>query len=227
MNASELFQIGVSILRTTLTEAKTIVAQIGDVKTSTVEASNIPFWQHVGFMSRPSKAEKGKQAAEGISLRIGHREIIIASRDPRGMELAATLEDGETCVYAPGETGTGQARTLYKADGSIHHYTRKGNTPGGTGMTVQLDATTGAIRIIASSGAALILDDDGARLLGPGGAAGLTLASSGNATLVGTGQAQVDGGTVMIGSAAVPLVNAALKGPTGLTATPSLKVLIE
>ena len=60
--------------------------------------------------------------------------------------------------------GNGQARALFKADGSIHLYTRKGNTAAGVGMTIQLDAASGAIRMLNDKGYGIIIDADGIKI---------------------------------------------------------------
>lgn len=224
---SDVFQIGVDILRTTVKDAtKRILAQTGTVNgQGQVDADNVEWWQHIGFASRPPKAVPGQKATKAVVIRQGGTDAAIASHDERGLELYGNLADGETCVYAPGEGGNGQARILLKKNGSINLYTRKGNTAGGTGMLVQIDAENGAIRLVNDQGYGLIIDSDGVKLTA--GGAGLTLESGGNVKLIGTGQTQVDGGGICIGSLAVPGVNSALTGVTGLVGKASLKVLIE
>lgn len=224
---SEMFQIGVDVLRTTVEEAtKRILAQTGAVNgEGQTDSDNVEWWQHVGFASRPPKAVPGSEACKAFVVRQGTVDAAIASHDMRGLEMYGNLSDGETCVYAPGEDGQGQARILLKKTGSINLYTRKGNTPDGAGMLVQIDAEAGAIRLVNDQGYGLIIDEDGVKLTA--GSAGLTLESGGNVKLVGTGQTQVDGGGVCIGSLAVPGVNSALTGVTGLVGKASLKVLIE
>jgi hypothetical protein len=222
---ADVFQIGVDILRTTVTTVtKKIVAQTGSVVGKTTDADNVEWWQHVGFTSRPPKPHAGKAAAQAVVIRQGGIDVAISSQDLRGLDLYGELADGETAVYAPGETGTGQARSIYKADGSIHHYTRKGNTSGGAGMTIQMDADAGAIRMTNSDGFAIIIDSDGIVLTA--GAASLTLAASGNITLVGTGQTQVDGAGILLGALGLPGLDNAITGPAGIAGKPSPKVLI-
>ena len=225
MSLGEYIQVGLGVLRTVVSDTRAILAQIGDAASSTVEADNVAWWQHVGFISRPSKAAAGQKSCEVVMVRGHSHDVALASRDLRGLELAGTLLEGETCIYAPGETGDGQARALFKADGSIHLYTRKGNTSAGQGITVQLDAENGAIRMLNDLGHAVLLTSDGITLTT--GAAALKLEAGGNITLVGTGQTQIDGAGILLGSVAVPVANAALKGPTGVSGSASLKVLIE
>lgn len=222
---ADVFQLGVDILRTSLSTAtKKILAQTGSVVGKTTDADGVEWWQSVGFASRPPKPQAGKTAAQAIVIRQGGIDAAICSQDLRGLDLYAELADGETAVYAAGEDGTGQARSLYKKDGSIHHYTRKGNTADGAGMTVQLDADAGAIRMVNPDGFAIIIDSDGIKLTA--GSASLTLSASGNVTLVGTGQTQVDGSGILLGAVGLPGLDNAITGPAGIAGKPSPKVLI-
>lgn len=226
------FLVGTDVLLTKLADNGKILAQIGcvgsgsgDASGASTAADNVEWWQHVGFASRPSKPDPGKAAAQAFVIRQGGNDIAIASQDVRSLAMYGALKDGETCIYAAGADGKAQARSLYKADGSIHHYTRKGNTEGGTGMAIIMDATAGAITIVNDKGFGLIINSDGVMLTA--GSAGLTLKSGGDITLAGTGQTQVDGAGVCLGSLAVPGVNSALTGVTGVAGKASLKVLIE
>jgi hypothetical protein len=223
---ADMFQVGVDILHTTVTSlTKKIVAQTGSVVGKTTDADGVEWWQQVGFASRPAKPAAGSAAAQGIVMRQGGIDACIASQDVRGLTIYGNLADGETCVYAGGSDGNGQARALFKADGSINLYTRKGNTSGGTGMLIQIDASSGAIRLVNDKGYGIVIDGNGVQITS--GSAGLTLTGSGNATLVGTGQTQVDGSSICLGSVAVPVVNSVCVGPTGIAARASLKVVCE
>jgi phage gp45-like len=220
-----LIKIGQAILSTTIEAATNkILVQLGDVRGGT-DSDNAEQIQHVGFVSRPSKAQKGKAAAYAVVVEGGDRDVVIGSIDQRGLELYGSLKEGEAAVYAAGEDGTGQARILLKADGGVHIYSRKGNSPTGTGMTISLDAQNGAIRLVNDKGYGLIIDGDGVKLTT--GDAALSLTGSGDVTLVGKGKTQVDGSGILLGSAAVPGLNSALTGPTGLAGVASAKVLIS
>lgn len=219
-------QVGYDILTTTVNKVtKKILVQLGDVHKQTTDTDNAEWWQQVGFASRPPKPDAGKKAAQAVCIRAGDHDICIASQDLRGLDLYGNLDHGETCLYAPGTTGTGQARVLLKKDGSINLYTRKGNTSGGAGMIIQVDAENGAIRLVNDKGYGIIIDSDGVKITA--GNSALTLTGSGDATLVGKGQTQVDGSGVVIGSLAIPGVNSALTGVTGVAGKASIKVLIE
>lgn len=223
---SGLVHVGLDILTTTVNSAtKRILAQTGDVVKDATDSDGAEWWQHVGFASRPPKPQAGKQAAQAVVLKTSDRDVAIGSVDQRGLALYGNLDHGESCLYAAGEDGEAQARVLLKKDGSINLYTRKGNTSSGAGMVVQIDAMNGAIRLINDKGYGIIIDADGVKITS--GNAALTLTGGGDATLVGKGKTQVDGSGVVIGSLAVPGVNSALTGVTGVAGKASLKVLIE
>jgi len=225
-NIAGIFMVGIDILCTTVSTAtKNILAQIGSVVGETPDADNVEWIQHVGFASRPSKPTAGKAAAQGYGVRQDSIDFILGSKDLRGLTIYGTLADGETCVYAGGDDGSGQARALFKKDGSVTLYTKSGNTDGGTGMMIQLDAAGGGIRLVDSFGNALISSADGWQMTAKGSA--LTLKQSGDFSLVGKGQTQVDGSSICLGSIAVPGINSVCTGVTGIAAKASLKVVCE
>ena len=226
MDLSGLIQVGFDVLTTTVdATTKKITAQLGSVVGKTTDTDGAEWWQHYGFASRPPKPDAGKEAAQAVVIRMGDHDIVIASQDLRGLELYGRLDHGETCIYAAGPDGKAQGRILIKKDGSISLFSKKGNVADGTGMLIQLDAMNNAIRLLNASGHGLIIDDEGVKLTT--GKAGLSLTAGGDAKLIGTGKTQVDGSGVVIGSAAVPGVNSALTGVTGIAGKASLKVLIE
>lgn len=223
---SGIVEVGLDILTTTVNAStKRILAQTGDVVKDATETDGAEWWQHVGFASRPPKPQAGKQAAQAVVLKTSDRDVVIGSVDQRGLALYGNLDHGESCLYAAGTDGEAQARILLKKDGSISLYTRKGNTKTGAGMIMQVDAMNGAIRLINDKGYGLIIDADGVKLTS--GGAGLTLASGGAIKLVGTGQCQLDGGSIVLGSKAVPGVNSVLTGVTGLVGVASTKCFAD
>lgn len=224
-SASQRIQYGLHVLRTTVSEkTKKILVQLGNAIGKTADSDNNEWVQHVGFVSLAPKAEAGKRAAYTVVIRQGNRDIVIGSQDLRGLELAGQMEDGDTCIYAPGPDGKGQARTIYKGNGSIHHYTRVGNSEDGKGITVQLDAEGNAVRILNGAGFGIIVDEDGIVLTAKDSS--LKLGADGTAKLVGKGQAQVDGSSIIIGSQGVPGVNSAIMGPAGLAGVPNPKIIL-
>lgn len=224
---SAIWDRGLDILNS-LRDATTNTMRVflGDAVVGGRESDAAELWQHIGFASRPPKAEKGKPegAPQALLLR-GARDAVIATRDPRGQKLAGELDYGETCVYGPGETGTAQGRMVIKKTGTVALYTRAGNTESGGGMTVLLDPATDSVSIVNSKGYGLVINGDGVTLTA--GDSALTLKSSGDCSLVGKQKTQVDGASIVLGSVALPVVSAVLKGPAGILGTPALKVLVE
>ena len=213
------------VMTTTVTsKLKRILAQIGSNTGRTVDGVNSEWWQHVGFISRPSKPVAGKASARAVAIRKGTIDAIIASEDDRGLELKGNLKEGETCVYAPGEDGKGQARALFKANGGINLYTRVGNKEDGAGMIVQLDAENDAIRITNGKGYGIIIDSNGVAITTGGSKAGLVIGADGKCSMIGTGPCQIDGSRIVLGAIALPGVNNVCTGPAGIAAIPSTKV---
>jgi hypothetical protein len=219
--AGDIFQF-VHVLATSVSDkTKKILSQIGsNVGEGQVDASNVEWLQHVGFASRPASPVKGSEA-HALAVRIGNTEVVLGSSDIRSLGVYGSLSEGETCVYAGGADGLGQARMLLKADGGINLYTREGNAPGGGGMLIQLDASSDTIRIVNSVGNGIVIDADGVSITS--GGAALTLTTAGDAKLVATGMCQMDGASVCLGSIAIPVVNSILVGPTGIVGVASGK----
>lgn len=149
LDLAGFIQVGFDILTTVVNEkTRKVLAQIGSVLAEKTDADNAEWWQHVGFLSRPSKPEAKTKAAQAVVIRAGDHDIIIASQDDRGRQLYGNLKEGETCVYASGVNGLGQARSLWRDDGAITHYTTEGNVAGGRGIYSRigkgLDDETGA-----------------------------------------------------------------------------------
>jgi hypothetical protein len=221
------FQI-VHVLGTELVDkTKKILTKIGSVTgEGQTDSDKVEWWQQVGFASRPAKPNKDKEEAAGaLVLRIGRYEIAFASQDNRTNAIYGALADGETCMFGGGEDGKSQGRVLIKKNGSVNIYTRAGNAEDGDGMLFQMDAENDTIRCVNSKGYGFIIDGDGFKAFAGGSGSCLTLDKSGKCSLVGTGQAQVDGSTVLLGSIAAPVVNAVCVGPAGLVAVASSKVL--
>jgi len=232
------FLIGYDILKTTVSAAtKTILVQLGDVVNQSSIAGQAVLWQHVGFVSRPPKPVAGKNAAQALAVEGTDYNHIIATKDDRGQALAGSLADGETCLYAAGADGAGQARVLLKGDHSCNVFSKSPSTGNntifrldGANETIALQSKYGSFTINASgitltSGkAALILGADG------------TVTINGlNAEVLMTGIAVFSGGVATglgpkpFGPSPLPMnpLSAALVGPTGLTGLPSSNVFIS
>lgn len=213
-----LFQIGIDILKTVLGKANTILAQTGDVVNESAESDNVEWWSHVGFLSRPSKPTAGQAACQGVVIRQGDHDACVASRDRRGQELAGSLSDGETCIYAAGPNGTSQGRILLKGNGSVSIYTAKGNVPGGASCTIQCN--TDSIKMANEHGG-ISIDENGVKLLTSGGS-GIQIGKDGKVAIIGTEMA-VNAGSVSLGANAVLPV---IWGPAGIAGVASTSVKV-
>ena len=189
-------QVGFDILNTTVDKTtKKITCQLGSVVGKTVDTDGAEYWQQVGFASRPPKPDAGKEAAQAVSIKGGDRDTVIATQDLRGLKLYGSLEHGETCIYAAGEDGKGQARILLKKDGSVALYTLQGNDENGQSCTIQL-LPSGEIHLATPFGGISITDGKMTLLSASG--AGVECSASGVSLL---GQTIVANGSVMLGDA--------------------------
>lgn len=137
----KFIRVGVGILRTVLADTGAVIAQIGDAASNQVEADGAAWWQQIGLLSRPSKADAGKQSAEGVVVRLHGHDAVIASRDLRGIDLAGNIREGETCLYGGGADGTAQGRVMIKQNGSIVMFTTSDNTADGEAVYFRVSPT--------------------------------------------------------------------------------------
>lgn len=220
-----LFKVGYDVLASSISpKTKKVLLQIGSVVGQTVDSDAVEQIQHYGFTSRMPRPDPGKTAAQVVVLCTGSRDIAIASQDLRGLELYGSLDYGEVAIYSAGEDGKGQARITLKKNGSVNLYTRKGNVDTGAGMLIQIDAIAGKLTMINDKGYGLVVDQDGVKMTA--GDAGLAINGDGSIKMIGKSKVQIDGSSILLGSKAAPVVNAALVGPTGLAGVASTKVLI-
>lgn len=206
-----------------------ILYNIGNALDSSSAVTNgAEVWQTPGLISIPSeigssKADKTK-VPQAICLTRGDRDIVIAQKDIRTQTLAGSLSPGDTCLYAGGRDATGQPRILLKGtDNSINLYTKKDNDSGGTGLGLFINGNDDSITITNSKGFGIIINEDGIKIFTKNGS--VIIGDAVN--ISSTGQVQLDGTNIVLGSNVVPLVNAPLCGPVYLSSKPSQKVLIE
>lgn len=146
-----LVHVGLDILSTTISAVTNkITAQTGDAIRQSTDASDLEWWQHVGFASRPAKPIAGKSAAQCVVLKTSDRDAAIASQDVRGLAIYGNLKHGETCCYGAGEDGLSQGRAFFKDDGSVTLLTTNDNTP--TGKVVALKLAPDAFTFTAPWG---------------------------------------------------------------------------
>lgn len=200
--------VGLEILTSKVNpKTRKILLQLGDVRNETTDTDNAEQWQEVGFVSRASKPEPGKAAAQTVSVKCGDHDIVISTQDLRGLELAGQLDFGETCVYAPGEDGTAQARILLKKDGSINLFTKKGNATDGTGLGIFIN-TDGSISIVGPDGQALLLGADKSVKLFNGGGS-VQVAADGGVKITSTTKMSISAPSVVLGGSPLgaPVLN--------------------
>lgn len=198
-------------------KTKSVLLNTGDNSNARSDTDNVVSWQQCGYISRPSKPNKGKKSAQAVIVRRGGVDVSICTRDTRGQELAENLEYGETCVYAAGETGTAQARALFRASGSAGFFTRQGNTSAGAGVVAQVKAD-GTI-VLANAFGGLEIGTSSAKLVF--GASSIELTASG----IAFSGALADLATILVklgAGAAAPV----LWGPTGVAGAASTAVTV-
>lgn len=224
-----LIDHGVDILSTSIDKATNrILAFLGDVKAKQGTSDRAKWVQHEGFWSRPPNPVAGKVACQATVIRRSDGDIVIGSTDSRTIGMYANLGPGESCMGGGGPDGKSQGRAFCKGDGSVNMYTRAGNTPDGDGMVCQLDAANNAARMLNGLGYGIIADATGVTITV--GKASITLnGDTGDINIVATGQLQIDGTAIVLGSSLVPPISgvqSALFGATGIAGLPSTKVFI-
>lgn len=198
---------------------KVVKLVLGDAVSGENDADGaVEMWGPPGIISMPAPPTSGAPSCQTIVLKRGDHDIVIALRDTRAAQIYGNLKAGETAVFAT----VGQARGLFKADGSINFYTTVNNQPGGNALAVSITPSTDTISAVNSKGYGFIINDNGVTL--SAGAASLTLNSNGSVSLVGTASTQIDGGNIILGSVAIPVTNSVLVGVTGVAGVPSTKV---
>jgi hypothetical protein len=120
-----------------------VTAQTGDAVAGVAESSNAEVWQQWGFASIPSPPIGGQNGAQALILKRGIVDIIFGGRDARAGQVYGNLKNGEVCVFATGADGKAQARTIYKADGSVTNFTTDSNTAGGNAVFTRISPTDG------------------------------------------------------------------------------------
>jgi len=213
------FQNGIDILGTEVDpETGTVLSQTGDAPNKQTDSDGVKMLFPPGFIARPPAPTPDGKACQALVRRCGDRDVAIGYFDVRAQKLAGNLAPGETCLYAGGTDGKGQARLLLKANGAAALYTAEGNTQGGNSIAIQVN-TDGSISL-SCGGGAITIGNDGIKIVEKGGA-GIML-SGGNITLIGTGIA-LNGGSVSLGANATMPV---LWGPTGIAGAASLSVKV-
>lgn len=194
-----IFDVGADVLGSARNATNgSISVQIGDAVGKEVRCDNASWWQHIGFASRPAKAEDGRSSAQTIAIETGDRDICFASRDIRGQGIYGSLDAGETCVYAGGPNNTGTGRVLFKDNGTVSTVTlltQKGNTQNGNPIVVQL-SSAGQITLANEDKGTIVLDQEGIKMATTGK---VQIGASDAVTLIGSSMA-LNAGSVSLGA---------------------------
>ncbi len=192
-----------------------ISAQTGDSVSQESVAEEAEWFQHVGFASRPARAEPGKSACQVLTVERTGRDVCYASRDIRRAPPYGALGEGETVLFASGPNNQGTGCVELRDDGtdaSVLLYVRQGNVAGGEKVRVEV-TSSGVVNIVAGQ-ASVVVD-----------AAGAVYVHAPSVSLGGAGGAPVvtDAGAL---AAWITTVSTALTGlgipntpPVALTAT--------
>jgi hypothetical protein len=208
-----------------------ILLQTGDVTRSDIAndaQDGAEMWGLPGIVSLPTLPVAKDDAAQGVFLARGDRDIALALRDVRFLEKMGVLKPGEICIFASGEDGNGQGSVFLKQDGSINLMTKENNDPSGTDMGVFVLPNTNTIALQNAKGFGILVNDDGITLTTK--KASIVLKEDGTINITSSdGPVCVDGTTIGLGNPAqlVPTVNNAIIGASGQTGVPSTKVFIQ
>jgi len=156
--------IGHDVLGTTVNPTNgAISAQLGDAVAQETVSDDATWFQHVGFASRPSKAEPGKPSCQVLSMERTDRDVVYSSRDIRGAPNYGAIGEGETVIYAKGPNGNGTSFVALRDDGSAATITLQnkiGNASSGAVVKLEVKST-GAVEI-TTGGATITVDQSGA-----------------------------------------------------------------
>lgn len=192
-----------------------ISAQLGDSVSQETVSDDAEWFQHVGFASRPSRAEPGKSACQVLSTERTDRDVVYASRDLRGTTLYGALGEGETCLYANGPNGGGTGLLKLHDDGTnatIAIGAKQGNASSGSPVKIEV-SSTGTVTISAGS-ATITVDQSGTVTID---ALAVRLGGSGGSSVcVGAEALQAWVAVIGAGVAALGVVNTP---PTTLVST--------
>ena len=223
---SYLFDVGKDVLFAAIDAAtKTILCQLGDSTKQVPDSDQAEIWGPPGLWSLPAPPTQGGSSCQALTIKHSDRDIIFATRDLRRSSIYGNLKSGETCVGA----NIGQARTIYKADGTITDVTTSDNTPGGTtiSQTVGPEGYT-----LSTPWGGITINSQGITITA--GQAALMLTASGDAKLIGQ-TATVHGSVAALVGDVITTVGPkpaapatpCLYGPTALAGLPSSNVFIS
>lgn len=180
---SSIIKIGEDVLGTSIGAVKNMIsAQLGDSVNGDVESDNAEWWQHVGFASRPSKANPGESGCQVLAIEESDYDICFASRDTRVASIYGSLGPGETCIYAGGPDGKGTGRILLKNDGSTETLSALVLKSSNQEPIILQLTSEGKVVLAAGSNGAINIDSDGIKLVS---GKDIQLGATGSTTIIG------------------------------------------
>ncbi len=193
-----------------------VTVHIGDVHGEETTDEDVPVFQSWGFVSLPAPPTPKQSGAEVVVVNTGGADHAIAGRDVRGMAIAGAMQMGESCAYA----SLGAARTLWKKNGSITHYTTTSNDDSGQSI---FDATLTTGKKIVTPWGVLTITSDGIQM---GNASNAFIKISGDTITISAPNINLIGGAVALGAAATA-ATPAIYGPSGISGVASTSVRIS
>lgn len=180
-------------------ETKTITHQTGNAFAGETEASSEceDYTCPAGIASIPPPPTgdgEEREAAQFFKKNESDHDAILGHRDLRMNWIYGKLDQGETCVYAGGKDCKAQARSFWKADGSIAHTTAEGNAVGGSTFGVFI-TTGGSIDSVGKDCASLIRPND-ISIFTPDTSVSL---NSGKAVVYASSKINLDSGSIILG----------------------------
>lgn len=202
---------------------------VGDVVSEETYATDCQFWGTDGFYGIPA-ASDADGAAQALFFVDGNAKRVVGTRDNRAVEKYGSLQPGDRAIIS-----TGDARLVLKNEAnSLTMYTELGPTGSKDAVMIDVRGDASGGSMIIKCGKSTIAMKQG---VGPqageitlgNGLGGITIDALGNIIISGA-SVRVKGGTVLIGGAtaeiALPGVNNAIVGATGVTGVPSTSVFI-
>lgn len=201
------------VLGSELSNKGTVQLQIGDPVTGIAVDDAVQHMSGFGIVSMPCPPNEGKGGAEVVVLKTSGADIAIAGRDARFASIVGNMEEGETCVYAPGS----MAYAVFKNDGGVSIGTTSTNNPDGYSNFFQVRPTGfawhcqwGTMRFDATG--FHINHRSGARLdLGAIGGLPAPLDQLSSYATMSAATVTLDGTAVHVGGASTPIADTAAK----------------
>lgn len=131
---SYMLSAGFDIMSAAISTVGSIVVQIGDAATGTVDSDVAEWWQHTGFRSFPEQPTNGSASCQGIAVRRGDHDMVFATKDERSSSCWSDFKYGDAEIYSY----SGKCRVVVRGSAN--------------GSKVQIFANAGDVDIDVSAG---------------------------------------------------------------------------